>query len=139
MQTVQDKGSFVKPDSYLPIAKELIGEAGTKFSYTDICTDADAIKISEMLENTNSNHPVSETIEKYYLTEAELRNSYYLKDLENAPLNLESLKNTVYSKMSGIFENVVLIPFLGNRPDIPVRKACCEAFAEYIINNYPTI
>lgn len=139
MKTVHDKGSVVEPDEYLPIAEELIGEAGTKFSYTDICTDADAIKISEMLENTTSNHPVSETIEKYYLTEAELRNSYYLKDLENAPLNLESLKNTVYSKMSGIFENTVLLKFIGHNPSPAVKKACCEAFAEYIINNYPTI
>ena len=123
----------------LEIAKKWIGEHNTSFGYADICSDADAIKISEMLENSSSTHPVSDVFNEYYLNQAELRISYYLNDLNNVSLDLSNLKTAIFNKMSGIFENTVLIPFLGVGLNADVKNSCCEAFAQYIIDNYPSI
>ena len=121
------------------IAKKWIGESGTNFSHPDICSDADAIKISQMLANSTSNHPISDVFNEYYLNQAELRISYYLDDLENPLLDLSSLRSAIFSKMSGLGENTILIPFLGEAFNGPVKEACIVAFAQYILDNYPTI
>lgn len=125
--------------SRLEIAKKWIGEYGTSFSYADICSDADAIKITEMLKSSTSKNPISSVLNEYYLNQAELRISYYLNDLNNVSLDLTNLKNAIFNKMSGIFENTVLIPWLGVGYNADSKYSCCEAFAQYIINNYPSI
>lgn len=124
---------------YLDIAKKIIGEASSEFAYPDMCSDADAIKVAQMLESSTSNHPVSDVLGQYFLNEAELRISYYLIDLEDYSLDLSNLKSAIFNKMSGLFENTVLIPILGKPFNDAVKNACCEAFAQYIIDNYPVI
>lgn len=125
--------------TYLEIAKSLIGER-SKFNYMDICSDADAIKIAKLLESPTSNvHPFSTAITNYYTNLAELRISYYLLDLNNVSLNFTNINNIVLSKMSGVFENMVLNPILGELPSTQSKVACCEAFAQYIVDNYPVI
>ena len=124
---------------YLDIAKRIIGESNSDFAYPDMCSDADAIKIAQMLQNSTSSHPVSDVFGQYFLNEAELRISYYLMDLEGYSLDLSNLKSAIFNKMSGLFENTVLIPILGEPFNGAVKNACCEAFAQYIIDNYPVI
>lgn len=127
--------------NYVEIAKRLIGQSGSSFHYADMCTDADGIKISKMLSATsNASHPVSDVLNHYFLNEAELRISYYLMDLDNVSLQLDNLKEIIARKMSGAFENTILKPFLGHIIfENELQDACYEAFAQYIIDNYPVI
>lgn len=128
------------PEKYLEEANKLIGQAGTPFNYCDICSDADAIKISRMLENSSSLHPLSDTLNHYFLNEAELRISYYLLDLDNVSLDLGNLKDVIKNKMSNVAENTILKPFLGGIfLSKELQDACYTAFAQYIIDNYPVI
>lgn len=138
MKNVKEKYDK-KEGTYLEIAKKTIGESGSGFAYPDMCSDADAIQIAKLLENTTSNHPVSEAFSKYFLNDAELRISNYLMDLDNVSLDLSNLKNTILNKMSGVLENAILVPVLGEPFNGAVKDACCEAFAQYIIDNYPVI
>ena len=120
------------------LAKKLLGDHST-FGSTDICTDADAIKVAEIIKNSTSNHPVSDSLSQYYSNYVELRISYYLMDLEEVDLELNNLQDKIKDKMTGVFENAVLLPFLGTLPTSASINACCKAFAEYIIENYPVI
>lgn len=138
MKNVKEKYDK-KEGTYLEIAKKTIGESGSGFAYPDMCSDADAIQIAKLLENTTSNHPISEAFSKYFLNDAELRISNYLMDLDNVSLDLSNLKNTILNKMSGVLENEILVPVLGEPFNEDVKDACCEAFAQYIIDNYPVI
>src|SRR5699024_1368577 len=54
------------------LAKKLLGDHST-FGSTDICTDADAIKVAEIIKNSTSNHPVSDSLSQYYSNYVELR------------------------------------------------------------------
>lgn len=121
--------------SYLQLAESLIGEK-SNFNYMDICSDADSIKIARLLENTTySSHPFSDVINNYYSNLVNTRMSYYLLDFNNALLDFTYLKNAIINKMNGVFENMVLTPFLGKLPTTQSKMACCEAFAEYILDN----
>ncbi|MDO4283649.1 MAG: DUF1906 domain-containing protein [Clostridia bacterium] len=125
--------------THLELAKSLLGDR-SNFNYPDTCTDADAIRITEILMNATSNTPFSDAIAQYYLSDVELRYSYYLKDLDiNLNLNLSNLKSAIMNKMTGVFENIILIPYLGTLPSAESKDACYEAFAQYILDNYPII
>lgn len=104
-----------------------------------MCTDADSIKIATFVKDATSNHPVSDTLSQYYSNYAELRISYYLIDLDGEDLRLSNLEAVIKDKMTGAFENAVLLPFLGTLPTSGSIDACCKAFTEYIIENYPVI
>lgn len=123
----------------LDIANSLIGEPNSSFQYADICSDSDAIKIGKMLKSSTGIHPLSDILNQYYSTNAEQRISYFLLDLENVNIDFSNLSTAIFNKMSGVFENTILIPILGVALDGAVKNACCDAFAQYIINNYPTI
>lgn len=71
--------------THLELAKSLLGDK-SYFNYMDICSDADAIRIAQILENINSEHPISDAISQYYLNNPELRLSYYLEDLATVSL-----------------------------------------------------
>ena len=124
--------------SHLEIASSLIGDRSS-FGYMDICTDADAIKIAEIIGEPNGNTPFSNALNEYYINHVELRFSYYLKDLDDVGLNLDNLINSISNKMSGVFEDLILVPVLGKLPSNESREACNRAFAEFIIENYPII
>ena len=87
------------------------------------------------MENT----PFSNALNEYYINHVELRFSYYLKDLDDVGLNLDNLINSISNKMSGVFEDLILVPVLGKLPSNESREACNRAFAEFIIENYPII
>ena len=94
---------------------------------------------NSLIKNSTSNHPVSDSLSQYYSNYVELRISYYLMDLEEVDLELNNLQDKIKDKMTGVFENAVLLPFLGTLPTSASINACCKAFAEYIIENYPVI
>jgi peptidoglycan hydrolase-like protein with peptidoglycan-binding domain len=123
--------------THLEIAKSILGN-GSSFGYADLCTDADAIKIAQILKSSTSNKPVSSAIAEYYLNHVQYRYSYYLYDLNNVSLNLSDLKNAIINKMGGIEETILLI-LLAKSPSREAMDASCEAFAQYIIDNYSTI
>lgn len=138
MNDVDEKYKDDKSHTHLELAKKLIGDR-SRFGYMDICTDADAIKIAEKLKEPKGNTPLSDAINDYYNNDSELRISYYLKDFNNVDLDLNNLKEVILSKMSGVFENWILVPMLGKQPTYESKYYCCEAFAQYIIDNYPII
>src|SRR5699024_7477459 len=88
------------------LAKKLLGDQST-FGCTDICTDAEAIKVAEIIKNSTSNHPGSDSLSQYYSNYVELRISYYLMDLEEVDLELNNLQDKIKDKMTGVFENAV--------------------------------
>lgn len=122
-------------EEYLKIAKELIGDR-SKFGYADICTDADAIKIADMLKSSNSSHPFSDTINSYYSNFVEYRNQYYLNDLNCLP-NLAEMQYKILSMMSEGFLDAIIMQALGNIPSDNSKQASSIAFAQYIIDNLP--
>lgn len=124
-------------EEYLKIAKKLIGDR-SKFGYADICTDADAIKIADMLKSSNSNHPFSDSINSYYSNFVEYRNQYYLNDLNCLP-NLAEMQYKILSMMSEGFLDTIIMEGLGNIPSDSSKQASSIAFAQYIIDNLPTI
>lgn len=138
MRSVEEKYNK-KEGSYLEIAKKTIGESGSGYAYPDMCSDADAIKIAKLLENSTSSHPVSDVFSQYFSNEAELRISYYIMDLDNVSLDLSNLTNAILNKMSGVLENTVLVPILGKPFNSELKTACCQAFAQYILDNYPVV
>lgn len=137
MSQVDDEIPLLSND-FDGLAKKLLGDY-SKFGSTDICTDADSIKIASLIKNATSNHPVSDTLRQYYSNYVELRISYYLMDLEGVNLEFSNLETVIKDKMTGVFENAVLLPFIGTLPTSGAINACCKAFAEYIIDNYPEI
>lgn len=137
MNQVDDEHDSTGKD-YYEIAASLIGEPSSRFGYPDICSDSDSIRIAELLKSASSNNPVSDTLTAYYNSSAELRISYYLRDL-NVSLDMPNIYEAVLNKMSGVFESALLVPFLGKLPSKSSKEACCKAFAQYIIDNYPTV
>lgn len=121
-------------NNYLQVAQKLIGN-DSSFGYADICTDADAIRLTEILKvkiNSDSEiTPVSKAISSYYSNEAQSRLVNYKDDL-NCNLELIALKNAIAEKM----DNAILLTVLGKFPSQESQNACCEAMAQYIMNNY---
>lgn len=145
MKQVDDEVDSEK-NNYLEVAKKLFADR-SNFGYADVCTDADSIKVAEILKqkitdsitgNYISTTPFSEAILEYYSQYAELRLTYYLEDL-NTTLGLADLKGVILEKMAGILERFVLMSILGNFPSDESKNASCEAMAQYIIDNYPVI
>ncbi|MGN1302102.1 MAG: glycoside hydrolase domain-containing protein [Clostridia bacterium] len=121
-------------ESYYSIAKRLIGKR-SNFGYADICTDADAIKIAELIENSDSNHAFSDAIELYYGgLGLPLRYSYYLEDF--GVNESESYTTAISQKMTNGFVNSVGVQILGGIPSNEAKQACCEAFSNFIIEYY---
>lgn len=129
---------FDSEDRYNEYAQSLIG-IRSSFGFLDMCTDADAIKIAESLKSESSDHPMSNAMDKYYNGEVDLRISYYLIDLEKVNLTLSNLQEMIENKMSTGLNNKAILSVLGQVPSKKSFKACCKAFAKYIIDNYPVI
>lgn len=129
------------PLSVQDIAYEIVG-LGTKasngsessFNYSDICSDADAIKISELISNSESESPVSDAITNYYESElVDYRFYNYMDDIEAD----RKARGTFYNRIMYMMEQerylgTNVITHKGDNPSQDIIEACCLAFANYI-------
>lgn len=120
-------------EDYQTAANKVIGSDLYSFSYADICSDADAIKIAELIyKSTSTAHAFSESLMAYYESYADMRFTYYLQELKCMP-NLTSLKNSIRAKMSNI---ITLIPeIVFNQFQLPsddAIRAGCVSFSNYL-------
>ncbi len=114
---------------------DLIVGGSSQFNYSDMCADADAIKIASLANNSNSTtNPLSNSLNTYYTTYVQKRYSYYVPDI-NCKENLTALKEGIHKKINGKLEwapKAGLMVQKGNSPSTEVNIACCNAFANYI-------
>ena len=116
--------------NYNTIAKKILGKKSS-FGYGDICTDADALKISSLVFNSTSNHAFSEAIDNYYTGWLPFRYSYYRNEL--GVERSESYAAAILQKMTEGFVNNIGVQILGGIPSNESKQACCEAFSDFII------
>ncbi len=131
-----DKAMLRDPDLYdQKYADSLIGfnnDMLSSFNYADICCDADAIMIADLIKNSNSMyHAFSDSISTYYTQHVQDRYFYYLGDLASLN-NLDEIKNKLIEKMHGAAEVAILLPLKGNNPSDLAYLYACYAFANYI-------
>jgi peptidoglycan hydrolase-like protein with peptidoglycan-binding domain len=116
------------------IADSLVG-GDSRFNYTDMCCDADSIKLAKLIKDSDSAaNPFSDALYTYYTTLVNNRYTNYLDDLDCVG-NLTALKDMIYSKMNGLEESAPLVGLLAMKGDSPsdeVNRACCNSFAKYI-------
>ena len=129
------EASKVNPNESLQnLADSIVGNVNFQFNYSDMCIDADAIKIAAMVRGSTS-ALFSEVLNTYYTTNSLLKNrySYYVDDIGCKP-NLTALKERIYAKMTGLLEKdtgIGLLHLKGKDPSKEVIVACCNAFAKY--------
>lgn len=119
--------------SHQEAADVIVGHANQySFSYAGLCSDADAIKLADIISASTSNtNAFSESLRDYYQNYMQNRFSYFLGDIKCAS-NLTALKEGIYENMTSFLENIGLIKFLGGEPSTEAISACCNAFANYI-------
>lgn len=119
--------------SHQEAADIIVGHANQySFSYADLCSDADAIKLADIISASTSNtNSFSESLRDYYQNYMQNRFSYFLGDIKCAS-NLTALKEGIYENMTSFLANIGLIKFLGGEPSTEAISACCNAFANYI-------
>lgn len=121
--------------SHIELARQLIGRT-SKFGYADICTDADAIYLSNRIKENMSYRPLSNAITYYYFDDAKNRFSNYLTDLNlSKTTTLEEIENVLDSKMKAGMTDKVIKDILGKIPSSESYNACLKAFGEYILEN----
>ena len=117
------------------IADEIVGSELKSFKYSDMCQDADAIKIATLINASNSTiNRLSDALNTYYTSYVQNRYSYYVDEIECLP-NLTALKEKIHDKMNGVAESVLIFGLLAAKagsPSAEVNVACCNAFANYI-------
>lgn len=134
MQDIDEKAKS-DDNSYDEIAKSLIAEKTGQFNYNDMCSDADAIKIAQLLTNISSNHPFSDAINQYYSNFVQSRYSYYVSDLNCLP-NYQELVTAIASKIANGLVNATILNIIGSTPSENAMISACHAFAQYIVDNY---
>lgn len=116
------------------IADEFVGLETKSFKYSDMCSDADAIKIASLINASSSTiNRLSDALSTYYTSYVQNRYSYYVDDIDCLP-NLSALKEAIYARINGTVEHLPvygLLALAGN-PSEDVKVACCNAFANYI-------
>lgn len=112
------------------IADSLVGCSETQFSYEDMCGDADAVKIAELiLASESSTHSFSEAFNDYYANYVKNRFMYIVEDLgckEYLPAIKEKVKNVM------VENGDLIVLYFGKNPTEEVIDACCNAFSNYI-------
>lgn len=105
------------------------------FNYADTCSDADAIKIAELIDNsTNNINPVSDAIEEYYSKYSANRYEYYVKDIFPTRVARYDIYAAIYYKMTQIYlDGINVILLKGDSAPDDVVRSCCKAFANYIM------
>lgn len=122
-------------ESIQEIANSIVGNELYPFKYSDMCIDADGIKLASLAQNsTKTTHALSSALISYYTNFVQDRYDYYVQDL-NCLRNLTALKTAIHDKMNGVDERLPFVGLLalkGNSPTSEVNQACCNAFANYI-------
>lgn len=119
----------------------VIGNSDYSFSYEDICVDADAIKIAELINTSSSTtHSFSEALSDYYENYVQNRFEYYLSDI-GCNTSLTSIKENLVDNLNVILPMVALLysdgmhdysVMLSNIPSSSAFNEGCAAFAKYI-------
>lgn len=129
-----------------PAAFSKIGGIGGPCSYANLCSDLDAIKITEILKSGAENPDkiataFTDALDTYY---AGLVNNRFKNIIADIPTGLtyDELYTAIYNRMTGTQEMDTteipdtstpgLIPYRGNNPSAQVISACCSALAHYI-------
>ncbi|SDM34004.1 Putative peptidoglycan binding domain-containing protein [Paenibacillus sp. OK060] len=114
------------------IADSIVGSVSSTFNYTDMCIDADAIKIATLIgEAEDKANALSNALSVYYSTHVQSRYTFYVEDIDNGE-SLTALKEGIHDKMNGVLERAGLLRLKGGNPSDEVNVACCNAFAKYI-------
>lgn len=131
-------------NSHQEAADAVIGSSKYSFSFEDICSDADAIKVAKLvLESSSTTHPFSETLRDYFNNYVGNRYYYLLDDIGCGP-NLTSIKAHLESSLRVITAAVALLyadekdqfpgitETLESIPSLKSYIAGCSAFANYL-------
>lgn len=126
---------------YQAAADAVIGDSSHSFPFEDICSDADAIKIAELVSASSSRtHSFSEALRSYYNNYACNRFSYLVDDIGSLA-NLTSLKQKINDRLGVVLMAAVSVyakdlpdyeAALRDLPSIEAYVAGCNAFANYI-------
>lgn len=135
------------------IANNTIGNENSSCNYTDFCSDFDAYKISQMLqqeyaaaekESEPNFHILSDVIQRYYTQTTNLfkqRFYWILEELGCSGSSVELINFALQTKMTekylilGISPtpiDVILMFTKGDNPSEEVKGCCYKAFASYI-------
>lgn len=108
-------------------------------NYTDLCDDADAIAISQLLATSSNGgiHTLSDAMSSYYgSVTKQIRYTAYADDGLDYT-SYATLYETAWDKMDGTWENLqkvgLLSHFAGASTD-EEKQICCSAFAHYLLN-----
>lgn len=128
-------------NSYQEAADDVIGNSSYSFSFEDICSDADAIKIAELiLESSSRTHSFSAALRDYYTNFVQNRFEYFLDDI-GCNLTLTSIKENLYNNLNVILTTTALLfasedsgysATLNSIPSSEAYDKACDAFANYI-------
>lgn len=114
---------------YQNAADIIVGATDTYFPYEDMCGDADAIGIAQLIgKSTSSTHSFSESLINYYNNYVSNRFEYIIEDLKCSDY-LSAIKDAVKATMN---QSTLLLQLLGDNPTDDVINACCNSFANYI-------
>lgn len=136
MSNVDEKHGETGED-YNQLANLLIANNGGGFGYPDICSDADAIKISNLVSTSSSKNPFSDSLNDYYLNYYQNRFSNYVSELGCLPDETQ-LTDKIKEFMSDSTVSAIIVAYLGSVPSSESINACCSAFAKYIMDNLPS-
>lgn len=154
VSVIQDAERYVDLNkcSYRQAADKVVGDDEYSLSYVDICADADAIKIAELIQMSSSRtHSFSEALRDYYSNYVDNRILYLLDDI-GCKANLTDIRQKIVShfdivlaevawvigaKMDAILEGGLseladLLRQLNNIRESEAGAACCSAFAYYL-------
>lgn len=129
--------------SHYDIAKHLLGTK-SEFGYLDICSDADAIAMSNLIsdelkkekDNEVVQNLLSSIMKAYYSSNNSLnRMQYYIQDLK-CSLNSTEISISTNQIISDGLLNYLILMYIGTIPSNQSKDACCDVFGEYIIENY---
>lgn len=126
---------------YQAAADAIVGNSNFSFSSEDIYSDADAIKIAELvLKSSSTTHSFSEALSEYYGNYSNNRFHYLVDDIDCLE-NLTSLKQGINDMVDVVLAAAVLA-YAADFPDFAellkdlqsskAREAGCNAFANYI-------
>lgn len=128
-------------DGYQEAADIVVGNSNYSFSFEDICSDADAIKVAELVsESSSTTHSFSEALSSYFNNYVNNRFYYLLGDIDCAA-NLTAIKEKLVGDLRVITAAVALLyasdtsgfkETLESIPSSEAYTACCSSFANYI-------